>query len=181
MVCLWDLWKLWYHNNLLSPCPLLILEFSVKWFNEQTSLQIDTSCGGVWRWEITSLRVLRWRVINPYRHAERETQTWRRFLFMHRKPFSLTSNVSLGDWLPTHCMQSSLCRKWVWVRRTLWCGIKNRADVPWIHFPPYHPDDPECQLPSVLWGVCCQSGCVCVWRHREADAVTLPTVHSTGV
>lgn len=99
---------------------------------------------------------------------------------MHRKPFSLTANISLGDWLPTHCMQSSLCCKWVWVRRTSWCGIKKTGPTsPRIHFLPYHPDDPECQLPSVLWGVCCQSGCVCVWRHGEADAVTLPTVHST--
>lgn len=73
--------------------------------------------------------------------------------------------------LLSHCMQSSLlslslklllpCANGVWVLGNFVAWDKRQEAVTLrICHPPYHPDDPECQLPSLApQGVACHSGC----------------------
>lgn len=112
-----------------------------------------------------------------------------------------------GMLLPTHCMQSSLsphpltpslshyvsicpspslCVNGVQILENFVAQDKSRgAASHGIRHPPYHPDDPECQLPSLaLQGVACHSGCgscvsgieealtVCHWRSEKLQYST---------
>lgn len=103
---------------------------------------------------------------------------------MHRELFSPSLKMSpLGILVPTHCMQSSLplfLLLWfmsifgslrangVRVSGNFMAQDKSRgAAAHGIRHPPYHPDDPECQLPSsALKGAACHSGCdLCFVEH----------------
>lgn len=99
---------------------------------------------------------------------------------------------------PTHCMQSSLslslalslhavshalsispslCANGVRVLGNFVARDKRRGAASYgIRHPPYHPDDPECQLPSrALQGAACHSGCgSCVSGIEEPGATSLP-------
>lgn len=97
------------------------------------------------------------------------------------KVVSLLLSLSLGVTLTLSLALSiapSLCANGVRVLENFVARDKRRGAASHrIRYPPYHPDDPECQLPSpALQGAACHSGCgSCVSGTEEPDAKSFAT------
>lgn len=98
------------------------------------------------------------------------------------KVASLSLSLSLCvDLTLSLSISPSLCANGVRVLGNFVARNKRRgAASHGIRHPPYHPDDPECQLPSpALQGAACHSGCgSCVSGIEESSAKSLPLEES---